>query len=105
MVDSGLYEKYGMREGLYSDNEYIKVIVETGFMGVLMYAIFALSLFKYCLKSKYKAVAFLSFMFIGMFYNMFEVQSLTFVFYFIIAVMNKDVGVSDNEKIFEKNIQ
>ncbi len=105
MVDSGLYEKYGMREGLYSDNEYIKVIVETGIMGVLMYAIFALSLFKYCLKSKYKVVAFLSFMFIGMFYNMFEVQSLTFVFYFIVAIMNNDVGESDNEKISEKNIQ
>lgn len=105
MVGSELYAKYGMREGLYSDNEYIKVIVETGILGVLMYAIFVLSLLKFCFESKYKVVALLSFLFIGMFYNVFEVQSVCFMLYFIVASMKKCVGETENETVSEKNIQ
>lgn len=89
MVTPDLYEEYGLYEKLYSDNEYIKVFVETGILGTLIYIAFILLLFKYCLKSRQKALAFISFLFIGMFYNIFEIQSICFVLYLILSSIDK----------------
>lgn len=89
MVTPELYEEYGLYENLYSDNEYIKVFVETGILGTLIYIAFILLLFKKCLKNRYKLITLLSFLFIGMFYNVFEMQTICFIFYFILAYADK----------------
>lgn len=85
MITPALYEEYGLYENLYSDNEYIKVFVETGLLGTLIYIAFILLLFKFSLKHRYKLTALLSFLFIGMFYNVFEMQTICFIMYLILS--------------------
>ncbi len=85
MVTPDLYEEYGLYENLYSDNEYIKVFVETGLLGTLIYIIFVLLLLKSCFKNRYKLTALISFLFIGMFYNVFEMQTICFILYLILS--------------------
>lgn len=106
MVTPELYKEYDLNPSLYADNEYIKVIVETGIFGILMYAIFILSLFKSCFKNAYKMLAFLAFMFIGMFYNIFEIQSVCMLAYLIfVCTDNTATEGKNNETIPQKTIQ
>lgn len=98
MVTPELYKEYDLYKKFYSDNEYIKVFVETGLIGTIVYILFVLSLLKHCSDSKYKVVAFLSFLFIGMFYNIFEFQSICFVLYLIIAYINKENSLLQERK-------
>ncbi|MBR2489840.1 MAG: O-antigen ligase family protein [Clostridia bacterium] len=105
MVTPELYKEYDLAPNLYADNEYIKVIVETGILGVLMYAIFILSLFKSCFKDSYKMMAFIAFVFIGMFYNIFEIQSACLVVYIIFACIDKAVAEENkNVTVSKKNL-
>ncbi len=92
MVKPHLYEEYGLYENLYSDNEYIKVFVETGILGTLIYIAFIFLLLKTYFKNKYKIVALISFLFIGMFYNMFEMQTICFILYLILSYSDKGIG-------------
>lgn len=83
MVTPDIYSKYDLNTSFYSDNEYIKVVVETGIVGTIIYGLFILSLLYELLKTKscYKLFMFVVFLFIGMFYNVFEMQVLCFVLY------------------------
>ena len=85
MVTPDLYKEYGLYENLYSDNEYIKVFVETGLLGTLIYIAFVLLLLQACLKNRYKLTTLISFLFIGMFYNIFEMQTICFLLYLILS--------------------
>ena len=106
MVTPELYSEYELSHDLYADNEYIKVIVETGVLGVLFYAVFVLSLFKSCFKDIYKMIVFIVFMFIGMFYNIFEIQSACLVVYTIFACIDNSALPKEdkNVTVSEKNI-
>jgi len=97
MVTPSIYEKYNLPEGFYSDNEYIKVIVETGVCGTIMFAIFILSILYKFIKSKeeYKIFLFIAFLFIGMFYNVYEMQVLCFVLYISFMFLNNDYMKSE----------
>lgn len=90
MVTPKLYEEYNLYEKFYADNEYIKVFVETGLIGTITYVLFILSMLKHCLNSKYKVLALISFLFIGMFYNIFEFQSICFVLYLILSYIDTE---------------
>ena len=83
MVTPDIYSKYDLNTSFYSDNEYIKVVVETGVVGTIIFGLFILSLLYEFLKTKscYKLFMFIVFLFIGMFYNVFEMQVLCFVLY------------------------
>ena len=98
MVTPALYEEYGLYENLYSDNEYIKVFVETGLLGTLIYIAFILLLFKNCIKNRYKLISILAFLFIGMFYNVFEMQSICFILYFILSYADRLLPNPINKK-------
>ena len=89
MITPKLYEEYGLYENLYSDNEYIKVFVETGLLGTLIYAAFILLLLKECLRNRYKLISLISFLFIGFFYNVFEMQTICLILYFILSYADK----------------
>lgn len=88
MVIPKIYEKYNLYEGFYADNEYIKVIVETGLVGFIFYILFIFQLFKNYGKKIYAAMSFLIFLFVGLFYNIFEIQVLSFLFYIILIIIN-----------------
>ncbi|EYE87637.1 hypothetical protein Q428_12245 [Fervidicella metallireducens AeB] len=84
ILGSPIYEKYGIRENFYSDNEYIKVIAETGVIGTLSYALFIISI----IFATYKKRNVLTFtllvmlLFMGLFYNIFEIQIISLFFWF-----------------------
>ncbi len=103
MVTPDLYEKYNLNPGFYSDNEYIKVVVETGIIGTIIFGMFILSLFYEFFKTQsyYKIFFFTVFLFIGMFYNIFEMQVLCFILYLSFEFLEEDFFKEDlnNNKI------
>lgn len=92
---SPIYDEYGIRSDIYggknfySDNQYIQVIAETGFIGVILFAGFLLGMLS--LFWKQRKTAFGKFMialwfatgFSGFYYNIWELKLYT-MFYFII---------------------
>lgn len=80
------YEAYGISEDFYADNEYIKVLVETGIIGTIVYMIFLISIMNNYRKSYFKLVVCVILGFLGMFYNIFEVQILSFMFWVVLTL-------------------
>lgn len=92
MITPDIYSKYDLNTSFYSDNEYIKVVVETGIIGTIIFALFILSLLYKFFKTKsyYKLFIFIVFLFIGMFYNIFEMQVLCYVLYLSFMFLEND---------------
>ena len=103
MITPDIYSDYDLNTSFYSDNEYIKVVVEAGIIGTLIFGLFILSLLYDFFKTKsyYKLFIFLVFLFIGMFYNIFEMQVLCFVMYLSFMFLEEDYF---KEKINNKKI-
>lgn len=80
------YDKYGITKNFYADNEYIKVLVETGIIGTLVYILFLFSIIINHRQNKLKVLACLILGFLGMFYNIFEVQILSFLFWVMLTL-------------------
>jgi hypothetical protein len=87
IITPDIYEHYNLYKGFYADNEYIKVLAETGFIGALLYVSFVLSLFLNYRKEKINILLFVVFFFFGLLYNVFEIQALCFIFYLAINVI------------------
>lgn len=83
------YNKYEISEGFYADNEYIKVLVETGVVGAIAYALFLISILINYRKSTFKLMSCLVLGFLGMFYNIFEVQILSYLFWITLTLPEK----------------
>lgn len=92
MITPDIYSKYDLNTSFYSDNEYIKVVVETGIIGTIIFGLFVLSLLYDFFKTKsyYKLFIFIVFLFIGMFYNIFEMQVLCYVLYLSFMFLEND---------------
>lgn len=92
MITPDIYSKYDLNTSFYSDNEYIKVVVETGIIGTIIFGLFILSLLYDFFKTKsyYKLFIFIVFLFIGMFYNIFEMQVLCYVLYLSFMFLEND---------------
>lgn len=54
---SPIYTEYEMRPDIYSDNQYIQIIAQTGILGVLAFAAFLISIFVMLLKKRNEPVA------------------------------------------------
>ncbi|MFC0236489.1 O-antigen ligase family protein [Fictibacillus phosphorivorans] len=87
---SPIYEEYGISRNIYSDNQYIQIIAQTGVTGVLIFASFLLSmlwmLWKFRKENKFTIplIALLLATFVwGLFYNIWENKTFT-VYYFIL---------------------
>lgn len=80
------YEKYEISEGFYADNEYIKVLVETGAVGALAYGLFLIAIILNYKHNRLKLISCLILGFLGMFYNIFEVQILSFLFWIVLTL-------------------
>lgn len=92
MITPDIYSKYNLSSNFYSDNEYIKVVVETGIIGTIIFGLFILSLFYEFFKTKsyYKLFIFIVFLFIGMFYNVFEMQVMCYILYLSFMFLEND---------------
>jgi putative inorganic carbon (hco3(-)) transporter len=87
---SPIYEQYGITRNIYSDNQYIQIIAQTGSIGVLVFATFLLGmlwmLWKYRKENVFAVplIALLIGSFVwGLFYNIWENKTFT-VYYFIL---------------------
>ena len=67
-------EKYDLPYPFYADNEYIKVLVENGVLGALVFVAFLGSILFYYRKDWAKILLCVMFGWFGIFYNVFEVQ-------------------------------
>lgn len=93
---SPIYETYGIRsviyEGLnfYSDNQYIQIIVQTGSIGVILFAMFLLGMLFLIWKCRETNKTFAYFMItlllgtfiLGLYYNIWEIKLFT-LYYFL----------------------
>ncbi|CAM4000733.1 O-antigen ligase family protein [Mesobacillus zeae] len=97
---SPIYERYKIPENLYSDNQFIQVIVQTGAMGVVTFAVFILGMVGSLWKRRKENAAAIALIAIlaggfaaGMFYNIFEDKTFTLYYYILIGfVLNSMVA-------------
>lgn len=85
IMGSSLADTYDFNPKLYSDNEYIAIVAETGIVGTIIFIAFIFSLLIYSWKSKMLFLYLLGFLALGMFYNVFEVQTITIIFWFLLS--------------------
>lgn len=95
LIEPKLYKKYNISSGFYADNDYIKIIVETGILGVISFTFFALSLLNHYRKNMKQLLLLFIFFLNGMFYNITELQVLCIVLWFSILIF--DEGENLNE--------
>lgn len=79
------YEEFGVFYPFYSDNEYIKVLVENGLVGALLFVAFLLFVLKASLRNSLKFFMCILMAWYGMFYNVMEIQVGTMLFWTILA--------------------
>lgn len=90
-----IYEEYGLPYGFYADNEYIKDLVETGLIGVILFGAFLLSIL-YAYRTRHFAVLFcIAVGWFGLFYNVFEVQIVAYLLWLLLGIESKR---NENEK-------
>jgi putative inorganic carbon (hco3(-)) transporter len=89
---SHISAKYEINRQFYSDNQYIQIIVQTGVLGVLSFAVFLLGMLYALLKSTRTkltklmiGVVFGAF-FMGLVYNLWEADVFTLLFFAFLAV-------------------
>lgn len=95
LVEPNLYKKYNISKGFYADNDYIKIIVETGILGVISFAFFALSLLNHYRKNVKQMLLLFIFFLNGMFYNITELQVLCIVLWFSILIFDGDENLNE----------
>lgn len=86
------YEKYEIPFPFYSDNEYIKVLVENGIVGALLFVAFLIFVLKSSLKNSLKLFLCILMAWYGMFYNVMEVQIGTMLFWSFLAFPDSSFG-------------
>ncbi|WP_083413129.1 O-antigen ligase family protein [Bacillus massilinigeriensis] len=89
---SPIYEKYKVPKNLYTDNQYIQVIVQTGALGVAAFAVFILGMVWSCWKRREANEAAIPLIAVlaagfagGMLYNIFEDKTFTLYFYIMLG--------------------
>lgn len=98
------YEKFGVFYPFYSDNEYIKVLVENGLVGALLFVAFLIFVLKASLKNSLKLFMCILMAWYGMFYNIMEIQIGTMLLWSILSfpdeIFENDHGIYN---IFKEN--
>lgn len=90
---SPIYGDYELRDGIYTDNQYIQVIAQTGVLGVIAFAVFVLSIFWHLLKRRNTPEGvFTMLLFIGVMascvvYNTWEDKSVTLYLYGLLGIV------------------
>lgn len=90
---SPIYEKYEMREGIYTDNQYIQVIAQTGVLGVLAFAVFLISIFVFLVKYRkqsetmFTLLLFLAVVASCIVYNVWEDKTVTVYMFGLLGIV------------------
>jgi putative inorganic carbon (hco3(-)) transporter len=91
---SPIYEEYGIGHNIYSDNQYIQIIAQTGALGVILFAVFLLGMLFLLWKKRHdtKMAIPLMGLLIGVFamgvlYNIWEEKTYTTYFFMMLAVV------------------
>lgn len=87
-----IYGQYGLPAGCYSDNEYIKDLVETGSVGFLLLCLFLISILYMQKKKPLNILICIMVGWFGLFYNVFEVQIVAFLLWGYLGVLNQNKG-------------
>lgn len=95
LIEPNLYKKYNISGGFYADNDYIKIIVETGILGVISFASFVLSLLNHYRKNVKQVLLLFIFFLNGMFYNITELQVLCIVLWFSILIFDEEENLNE----------
>lgn len=92
--ESPIYEKYEILFNIYSDNQYIQVIVQTGALGVIAFAVFLLGMLGILWKKRHDnpivipVLSMLLGIFVcGLLYNIWEDKTFTTYFFLIMAII------------------
>lgn len=100
ILGSPIYEKYDIREGFYSDNEYIKIIAETGILGTIAYIGFLISILYYLIKVRnfYMLNLYIMILLLGLFYNVFEIQIISLFFWLLAGLLLRERSIISEER-------
>lgn len=88
-----LYEKYELKYGFYSDNEYIKDLVETGILGLILLGMFCVTLMYDYRHKTFAMFLCIIVLWFGLFYNVLEVQIVAFLLWGVLGIQAKDKDV------------
>lgn len=80
-----IYKQYDIPFPFYADNQYICVFAETGIIGSLVFCAFLISILWASRKNSFKILLCVTVGWLGLFYNVFEVQAITVVFWSMLA--------------------
>ncbi|WP_159462153.1 O-antigen ligase [Halobacillus sp. Marseille-P3879] len=99
---SPIYEKYGIPENLYADNQYISLLVSTGLCGVILAAILMFLLIKKAWSignNQWRSISLSAIAVLltaGLFYNILEDKTFTLYFYFLMGyVLNNNLSMEN----------
>ncbi|MPN48194.1 hypothetical protein SDC9_195799 [bioreactor metagenome] len=73
------------------------MLVETGAVGALAYGLFLIAILLNYKHNKFKLLSCLILGFLGMFYNIFEVQILSFLFWIVLTLPDE----SEKRRVYE----
>ncbi|MCH1625114.1 O-antigen ligase family protein [Ferdinandcohnia quinoae] len=103
---SPIYKEYGIEHDIYSDNQYIQIIVQTGAIGVLLFAVFLLGMLFFAWKKREDnpiailVVSLLAGVFVcGVLYNIWEDKTYTMYFFLLLAAITKVVDLKRTNTI------
>lgn len=104
---SPIYDDYGIEFNIYSDNQYIQIIAQTGAVGVILFAIFLLGMLFFLWKKRKDtklAIPVLAVLIgiyvVGVLYNIWEDKTFTTYFFMMLAVVAHGInykGWGNNE--------
>ncbi|PJN92191.1 hypothetical protein CVN76_00805 [Bacillus sp. mrc49] len=99
---SPIYGEYQIGERMYTDNQYIQILVQTGMLGFLAILIFIIFSFRKIATSKkgvfgaFTACLLLAALTAGLFYNILEDKTFTLFFYSCLGItLQKDIILKD----------
>lgn len=89
---SPIYKAYDIRFNIYSDNQYIQVITQTGVVGVILFAVFLLGMLTLLWKKRKESpmaipmlAALIGVFWCGLIYNIWEDKTFTMYFYILLG--------------------
>lgn len=84
-----IYKIYGIPNNFYADNQYISILVETGIIGVIVAISFLILLFVHYRRNFPAFILFITVLWLGLFYNVFEIQIICLLFWVTLAINEK----------------
>ncbi|MBD7909286.1 O-antigen ligase family protein [Sporosarcina gallistercoris] len=103
---SPVYKDYDIGVDIYSDNQYIQIIAQTGIAGVLLFAVFLLGILVLFWKNRHNnplaiplLAAMIGIYWCGFIYNIWEDKTFTMYFYIILAGFLACLEPNEKQKI------